>query len=387
MGESSTVWGVSLAIALSFGCGQARDECRCPGGDAGESPGNAQGGEPNGSAGSSAEGGAGAASRVVLGCRNQPLTLGPASSIDRAPQMVWTGSTFAVGWVSPDGYEVRLTDGSSISNTLILSDMPEAGDPQLFWTGSGLELYYSLEDSVVVDSLQTNGGPLAVVRSDLVGVGSQFRAVLTEPGKVAVVTNGTLFLDGNSVPTRIFSIGELGWNGEYFLISSVLGHGEWNLNRLDTDGRAGPSPIELRWAGINGNGRGGGSYFASTPNIGRHALVVAASGELTFAVEGFPTFERAMLEPGADASVFWNGTYYLVLLANGPATNGAGQRNIFLLAFTKEGDLVSDVAVPISEHAADERFPVGIAADQSTFGVAWIQDGELVVQRCSAVFR
>jgi hypothetical protein len=210
---------------------------------------------------------------------------------------------------------------------------------------------------------------------------------MTEPGKVAVVTNDALFLDRKRVESRVSSVGELGWNGQYFLRSAVLGHGAWNLTRLDTDGSVVRSPIELQWSGIDGTGRGGGSYFASSASTGRHAVVVAASGELTFALEGAPTFERSMLEKDADVSVFWNGEYYLVLLANGPVTERAAQRDITLLAFTKDGTLVSDTPVPISEHAADERFPVGVAIDKSTFGAAWIQDGELVVQRCSAVFR
>jgi hypothetical protein len=189
------------------------------------------------------------------------------------------------------------------------------------------------------------------------------------------------------VESRVFSIGELGWNGQYFLLSAVLGHGAWNLTRLDTDGRTLTSPIDLQWSGIDGTGRGAGSYFASSPSTGRHAIVVAASGELTFAVEGAPIFERPMLEKDADVSVFWNGEYYLVLLANGQVLPRGAQRDIALLAFTKDGTLVSDTPVPISEHSADERFPVGAAIDKSTFGAAWIRNGELVVQRCSVVFR
>ena len=101
-------------------------------------------------------------------------------------------------------------------------------------------------------------------------------------------------------------------------------------------------------------------------------------------MEGFPPFTRAMLEEKADVSVFESGEHYLVLLANAAATDNGGQRDISLLAFTKEGAPVSDAEEPaptlISEHSGDERFPVGVAIDKSSFGVTWVRNGELVVQ-------
>src|SRR5215207_2970050 len=58
-------------------------------------------------------------SRVVVGCRQTPLSLGPVSaaieqetgmrSRPPSPQVAWMGDDFAVGWAAPDGYRVTIT--------------------------------------------------------------------------------------------------------------------------------------------------------------------------------------------------------------------------------------------------------------------------------------
>jgi len=332
----------------------------------------------------------------LVGCQTDPLTLGAVSDPElAAPQIVWTGTYFAVGWASADGYQIRITSGRGISNVLSLPTMPASASPQLLWTGSGLKLYYALEDSIFVDTL-SEIGQLAVADSQLVGIGSAaggrggFRAVMVEPDNVAVLTRDGIYSNGTKVQTQIYGIGAAGWNGQYFLYSDVLGHGAWSLNARNADGSYLDDAMTLQWNGSGGTGRGAGSYFASMASTRRHAVVVASGGLLTFALEGYPPFERELLEPEADVSSFWDGERYIVLLANGPTEDlGTANRDIALMAFTKDGAWLTDTETPIaiSRFAEDERFPVGVGAGESEFGMAWIRDGELLVQRCAITTR
>src|SRR5690606_33149738 len=99
--------------------------------------------------------------RIVVGCRESVLELGEVVAVETAAvSVVWidqvftaNDGTFAVGWLTPEGYQVRLTNGWSTSNTLVLPGMDADAAPQLFWNGSDLELYYSLQDAVYVDTI------------------------------------------------------------------------------------------------------------------------------------------------------------------------------------------------------------------------------------------
>lgn len=322
------------------------------------------------------------------GCQAPPLALGPVSDIEIVPTSIaWLGDTFAVGWRSPEGYQVRLTDGSIITQALVLPELSAVAAPQLLWTGEALELYYEFEDAVFVDTLDRQGA-LRVADSRLVGTGPGFRAVVTEPGSVAVLARSALFMDGEQRDATIHFVGAAGYDGEYFLYSSVLGHGEWTLYGVHRDGTPNLEAMELEWSGISGTGRAGGSSFASSASVGRHAVAIAADGWLTFAIEGMPSFERDMLFQEADVSALWDGERYLVLLANGPAdrtTPATANRDIQLLTFSQDGQWLSptEASWTLSDHPLDERFPVGASASPGDYAIAWAQGDTLVIQRCT----
>jgi hypothetical protein len=341
-------------------------------------------------------------SRVVVGCRQTPLSLGAVSTaIDPesgkpsrlpSPQVAWMGDDFAVGWASPEGYRVTITDGRSTSNELSLPFMTssEQSPPaQLLWTGAELRLYYALGEELFIDVLARQP-VFAVTETRAIGTGLPFRAVQMEQDRIAVLTAATLYLDGEEIarspaytaPARV------GWDGESFLIASVLGHGAWNVNGLAADGGFHAPAIDLTWCGICATGEAGGSAFASSELTGRHALVVATSAELVLAIEGVAPIERVPVgEPGA--SVLWDGERYVLLLADQATPSDVGNRDLGLLAVTADGAVLSETAepTPISQDPADERSPVSAAAAPGDYGIAWVRGEELLFQRCSLVER
>lgn len=147
--------------------------------------------------------------------------------------------------------------------------------------------------------------------------------------------------------------------------------------------------MQLTWSGIAGTGRAAGSDFASSADVGRHAVVVAAGGTLSLAIEGLPLFERGLLQPEADASLFFDGELYVALLANGTVDEQAANRDIGLLAFTTDGALLSqdESLTVLSNHGSDERFPVGASAKPGDFAAAWVRGSELVAQHCAMTVR
>lgn len=332
-------------------------------------------------------------SRVVVGCQKAPLSLGAVSSSRRpSPEVAWLGDDFAVGWASPDGYRVTITDGRSTSNQLTLPLMTSVEQPppmQMFWTGAELRLYYALGDELFFDVLVRQPA-FAVSETRAVGAGLPFRAVQMAPERIAVLTTSSIYLDGEETPRSpsYTPPARVGWNGESFLIASVLGHGDWNLNGLGIDGAYQAPAIDLTWCGICATGEAGGSAFASSEPTGRHALVVATSEKIILTIADLAPIERA---PVADpeASVFWDGERYALLLADQATASDTGNRDLGLLAVTAEGVVLSETgeAAAISRDPADERSPVGAAAAPGDYGIAWVRDDELLFQRCSLVER
>ena len=55
-----------------------------------------------------------------------------------------------------------------------------------------------------------------------------------------------------------------------------------------------------------------------------------------------------------------------------------------MLAFGRDGALLAEAPTLtlISESASDERFPVGASSGSGDYGIVWIRDHELVMQRC-----
>ena len=302
-----------------------------------------------------------------------------------APQVVWTGMDFAVGWGSADGYRIRITDGRGISNSADLAAMPIGSTQraQLLWSGGRLELYYGLSESILIDAFDSQ---LKVEQTRMLGFGP-FLAVQMAADRVAVLTPTALFLDGVETAIPFTSAGAAGWNGRDFLLSSVLGHGQWQLQGLAVDRMRQPPAIELGWCGSCGTtGAGAGSAFASSERSGRHAVAIAADQSLTVAIEGRPVVERELIAESTDVAMFWDGGRYLVLLADQRAPSDPPSRDIALLT-SAAGDLANAESFPISEHASDERFPVGAAAAPSDYGIAWIRGHELVFQRCALTER
>lgn len=255
---------------------------------------------------SAAQAGSGAmdgASRgpFVLGCRREPLVLGQVPDQELiAPQVVWTGDDFVVGWSAGDGYRITVTNGQSISNQRTLDAPPSAPSPltpQLFWVHGRLELYYPLSDAIFADAFDP---ALELLETRMIGHGS-FRAVQLDDDRVAVLADSAVYLDGAEITKPYSHVGALGWNGEYLLVSQVLGHGAWTLAAFELDGTR---HIEIderfprQWCGSCGTaGLQGGSSFASSPDAHRHALIIAADHELTVAVEGRAPLVRE-LAPG-----------------------------------------------------------------------------------------
>jgi hypothetical protein len=340
-------------------------------------------------------------SRVVIGCRKTPLSLGAVSkdvdpdtgkpSRPPSPEVAWMGDEFAVGWASPDGYRVVITDGRSTSNQLTVPLELSVFSPpaQLFWTGAELRLYYALGEELFSDVLALQPS-FAVTETRAIGTGLPFGAVQLDPERIAVLTPGSLYLDGEEIPRSpsYTPPGRAGWDGESFLIASVLGHGDWNLNGLGVDGGFHAAAIDLTWCGICATGQAGGSAFASSGLAGRHALAVATSQEIVLAIAGLDPIERAPVgEP--EASVFWDGERYVLLLADQATPSDASNRDLGMLAVSNDGVVLSETAEPtaISRDSADERAPVGAAAAPGDYGIAWVRGGELLFQRCSLVER
>jgi hypothetical protein len=340
-------------------------------------------------------------SRIVVGCRQAPLSLGSVSAaIDQetgkgsrapSPEVAWLGDDFAVGWASPDGYRVMITDGRSTSNDLLLPLTLPIGWPpaQLSWTGAELRLYYALGEELFFDVLARQP-KFAVTETRAIGTGLPFRAVQMAPERIAVLTSKSIYLDGEEIPRSpsYTPPARVGWNGESFLIASVLGHGSWNVNGLALDGAYHEAAIDLTWCGICATGEAGGSAFASSELTGRHALVVATSAEIVLTIEGLAPIER---EPVAEpeASVFWDGERYVLLLTDQATPSDTGNRDLGLLAVTSDGVVLSDTGEPtsISQDPADDRSPVGAAAAPGDYGIAWVRGEELLFQRCSLVER
>jgi hypothetical protein len=287
---------------------------------------------------------------------------------------------------------VTITDGRGTSNDLTLPLMPsvEQSPPaQLFWTGAELRLYYALADELFFDVL-VRQPQFAVTETRAIGVGLPFRAVQMAPDRIAVLTAGSLYLDGAEIPRSPSYIppARVGWNGESFLIANVLGHGSWTLNGLAADGAYQEPAIDLTWCGVCATGEAGGSTFASSELTGRHAVVVATREEIVLTIAGLAPIERApVAEP--EAFVFWDGERYAVLLADQSTPSDAGNRDLGLLAVTGDGVVLSETgeATAISKDAADERAPVGAAAAPGDYGIAWVRGEELLFQRCSLVER
>lgn len=341
-------------------------------------------------------------SRVVVGCRQTPLSLGPVSTAIEpetgkrlrlpSPQIAWMGDEFAVGWASPDGYRLTITDGRSTSSDLTLPFLPsiqQSPPAQLFWTGAELRLYYALGEELFVDVLARQPA-FAVTETRAIGTGLPFRAVQMAQDRIAVLTPGSLYLDGEEIARSpsYTAPAAVGWDGESFLIASVLGHGSWNVNGLAVDGAFHAPAIDLTWCGVCATGEAGGSAFASSELTGRHALVVATSEEIVLAIEGLAPVERApVAEP--EAFVFWDGERYALLLADQAAASDTGNRDLGLLAVSGDGVVLSDTAQPspISQDPGDDRSPVGAAAAPGDYGIAWVRGDDLLFQRCSLVER
>lgn len=332
-------------------------------------------------------------SRVVVGCRQTPLSLGAVSaSRPPSPEVAWMGDDFAVGWASPDGYRVTITDGRSTSNhlTLPLAPSVEQSPPaQLFWTGAELQLYYALGEELFLDVLSRQPA-FAVTETRAIGTGLPFRAVQMAPERIAVLTAASIYLDGAQMPRSpaYTPPARAGWNGDSFLIANVLGHGSWTLTGSAADGAYRAPAIDLTWCGICASGEAGGSAFASSEQTGRHALVVATSEEIVLTIGDLAPIERTpVAEP--EASVLWDGQRYVLLLADQATPNDAGNRDLGLLAVTADGTVLSDTGetTVISRDPVDERSPVGAAAAPGDYGIAWVRGEELLFQRCSLVER
>ena len=356
-----------LFASFLIGCAATRD--RDPAPDSPDSPDSPDGG-----------------SAVIVGCRQEPLVLGEVSDAElAAPQAVWTGTDFAVGWSSADGYHVVITNGRSISNSVDLAAMPvgSAQRAQLLWSGGRLELYYGLSESIFVDAFDAQ---LKVAQTRMIGFGS-FVAIPMAADRVAVLTRTALFLDGTEIALANTSAGAGGWNGSDFLLSGVLGHGQWSLEGLAADGMRKPPAIELNWCGAcNTSGSAAGSVFASSAEAGRHAVAIAAQQSLTVAIEGRPVVERELLAESSDVAMLWDGGRYVVLLADQlTAGDGVGRDIVLLTSATGAWDDVEPF--PVSQHASDERFPVGAVAAPADYGIAWIRGSELVFQRCALTER
>jgi hypothetical protein len=339
-------------------------------------------------------------SRVVVGCRETPLSLGAVSTAIEpetgkrsppSPEVAWMGDDFAVGWASPEGYRVTITDGRSTSNDLTLPLMSgeQSRPAQLFWTGTELRLYYALGEALFLDVLAREPA-FAVSETRAIGAGLPFRAVQMAPERIAVLTPGSLYLDDEEIPRSPSYIppARAGWNGESFLIANALGHGSWTVNGLAADGAYQTPAIDLTWCGVCATGEAGGSTFASSELTGRHALLAATTAEIVLTIEGLAPIERApVAEP--EASVFWDGERYALLLADQATPSDFRNRDLGLLAVTADGVVLSDTGEPtaISRDPADERSPVGAAAAPGDYGIAWVRGEELLFQRCSLVER
>lgn len=302
------------------------------------------------------------------------------------------GDDFAVGWASPDGYRVTITDGRGTSNNLTLPLAPSVGQAppaQLLWTGAELQLYYAVGEELFLDVLSRQPA-FAVTETRAIGTGLPFRAVQMAPERIAVITAGSIYLDGAEIPRSpaYTPPARVGWDGESFLISNVLGHGSWTLTGLALDGAVQKPAIDLTWCGICATGEAGGSAFASSEQTGRHALVVATSEEVVLTIGDLAPIERAPVgEP--EAFVFWDGERYALLLAEQATQSDAGNRDLGLLAVTDEGVVLSETGetTVISRDLADERSPVGAAAAPGDYGIAWVRGEELLFQRCALVER
>jgi hypothetical protein len=328
-------------------------------------------------------------SKVAVACRQTALSLGPVANVPRqGPEVVWMGDDFAVFWASPDGYHVTITDGRSISSQLDLSLMPSAepsSPAQLFWTGSELRLYYAVEDALFFDVF-IRGGPLwALTETRAVGTGLPFRAVQMTPERIAVLTSQAIYLDDTEIPRspQYTPPGRVGWDGESFLISSVLGHGSWTLNGLASDGGFHAPAIDRTWCGICAAGEAGGSSFASSEATGRHALAIATREEIVLSIEGAAPIERTPVG-SPQAFVLWDGQRYALLLADLETPSDAGLRDLWLFAVSGDGVVLTETgeASPISRDSRDDRFPAAAAAAPGDYGIAWLRGEEQMFQRC-----
>jgi hypothetical protein len=385
-------WAACAVLGFWLGACAAGED-RAPGHDDGHA---GQAGALAGAgagAGADAGGGgdaSGTSRALVFGCREEPLILGEVSDPELAgPQVVWTGTAFAVGWGSADGYRIRITNGSSTSNSAELAGTPVSAHlhPQLFWSNDRLELYYGLSESIFVDAFDS---ALKVVDTRMIGFGS-FHAVQMASDRIAVLTPTAFYLDGMETMTPYNGSSAGGWNGRDFLTASVLGHGSWVLEGLSGDGTRQTAAVELQWCGSCGTtGRAGGSAFASSADAGRHAVVIAADRSLTVALEGRPVIERELFAEKSDAAMLWDGERYLVLLADRLRAGDADStRDIVLLTSSIAGELelAAQQLLGVSEHSSDERFPAAAAAKPGDYGIAWVRGGELAFQRCSLVER
>jgi hypothetical protein len=319
---------------------------------------------------------------VVVGCREEPLVLGDVSDVESAsPQVAWMRDAFAIGWATGGGYRIRVSNGHSISNSVDLANTPASSQlaPQLFWAGGQLQLYYSLSEAFFVDTFDS-----ALERTDtrMIGYG-RGRAVQLDADRIALLTHSALYLDGVEQARSYAGVRAAGWNGQSFLVSDVLGHGEWSLYGVASDGRRIDPAIQLNWCGVcNATGPAAGSSFASSESAHRHAVTVAANRKLKIAIEGQPPVTRELVAESADASMFWDGERYLVLVADHTQPGALG-RDLELLSVSAAGTVESENApLMVSKHVAEERFPAGAAAKPGYYGIAWVRGSELVFQHC-----
>ena len=320
---------------------------------------------------------------VVVGCKEEPLVLGAVSDVESAsPQVAWMRDAFAIGWATGGGYRIRVSNGHSISNSVDLANTPASAQlaPQLFWAGSQLQLYYSLSDAFFVDTFDS-----ALNRTDtrMIGYG-RGRAVQLDAERIALLTDSALYLDGVEQARSYAGVRAAGWNGQSFLVSDVLGHGEWSLYGVGRDGMRIDPAIDLNWCGVcNATGPAAGSSFASSESAQRHAVTVAANRKLQIAIEGQPAIARELVAESADAAMFWDGERYLVLLADHTQSGAMLGRDLELLSVSAAGTVESEKApLMVSEHVAEERFPAGAAAKPGHYGIAWVRGSELVFQHC-----
>ena len=267
--------------------------------------------------------------------------------------------------------------------------------PRLLWTGDELRLYYSLSESIFMDTLAERPA-LEVVDTRRVASGGAFDVTVTEPGQVALITAGRLYIEGVSPHDsgiRFGSNGPLSWNADNFLAADVLGHGEWWLQGLTADGKPRSPAIDHRFCGSCAAFFPGIS-FAAAADSGRHALITV-DGELSFAVEGHAPVERGLMDSEADGSLFADGDRYVILLADQsddgavPGFEEPRRRDIVLLVApgTAPEQVEEQEARIISQDPGDEVRPVGVAAGPGDYGIAWVRGADVVFQHCALAER